>query len=431
MPSTALMLSKLSNPVKHLSGFSGFFTVPSFGVFKSVVHAFLVGDAKSCLNISRETGTRYSKLMYFFNDCFFNDSALLNQSVGQLNNHTKTRTDGSCYLLMDGTQTIKNGSLFEWSDSIWNGEDEDEIITSRGYDNLVILEYSPKKDFRKALGMRRFYHNDRLFETEYYREDFEKKPVTASHLLKEILPITKAGNIVVDGEFVNGFLVEQFEKAHLKFTGRFKKSLLVTYTDKSGKLYKKVSLEKLMEKLACEGVGSWEKARYRNQMVDVFTLNLKVESLQNRIIRIVACRNKDGKVAFIGTNDLSKTAKSIVRVYGYRWEIEVFFKDVKQNLGFGNFKLRSVGANTRWQYLCLLSANILELIKHEDIGTIKGKVGLAPILKCLFKTSRMSLGILVKVLKDAVNGFRLAFNALNSIFGRDYEQNIRKEVKFF
>ncbi len=28
MPSTALMLSKLSNPVKHLSGFSGFFTVP-------------------------------------------------------------------------------------------------------------------------------------------------------------------------------------------------------------------------------------------------------------------------------------------------------------------------------------------------------------------------------------------------------------------
>lgn len=431
MPSTALMLSKLSNPVKHLSGFSGFFTVPSFGVFKSVVHAFLVGDAKSCLNISRETGTRYSKLMYFFNECFFNDGALLNQSVGQLNNHTKTRTDNSCYLLMDGTQTVKNGSLFEWSDSIWNGEDKDEVIASRGYDNLVILEYSPKKDFRKALGMRRFYHNGKLFETEYYGEDFEKKLVTASHLLKEILPNTKAGNIVVDGEFVNGFLAEQFDKAHLKFTGRFKKSLLVTYTDKNGKLYKKISLEKLMEEMIREGDVNWEKAKYRNQVIDAFTLNLKVDSLQNRTIKIVACRNKDGKIAFIGTNDLSKNAKSIVRIYGYRWEIEVFFKDVKQNLGFSNFKLRSVGANTRWQYLCLLSANILELIKHEDIGTIKEKAGLAPILKCLFKTSKMSLGILVKILKDAVNGFRLAFNALNTIFGHEYAQNIRKEVRFF
>ena len=339
------------------------------------MHAFLVGDAKSCLNISRETGTRYSKLMYFFNECFFNDGALLNQSVGQLNNHTKTRTDNSCYLLMDGTQTVKNGSLFEWSDSIWNGEDKDEVIASRGYDNLVILEYSPKKDFRKALGMRRFYHNGKLFETEYYGEDFEKKLVTASHLLKEILPNTKAGNIVVDGEFVNGFLAEQFDKAHLKFTGRFKKSLLVTYTGKNGKLYKKISLEKLMEEMIREGDVNWEKAKYRNQIIDAFTLNLKVESLQNREIKIVACRNKDGKIAFIGTNDLSKNAKSIVRIYGYRWEIEVFFKDVKQNLGFSNFKLRSVGANTRWQYLCLLSANILELIKHEDIGTIKEKAG--------------------------------------------------------
>ncbi len=414
----------------HLSGFSGFFTVPSFSVFKSVIHAFLVGDAVYCLNISRETGTKYSKLMYFFNGCFFDDNALLKQSVKQLNSHTKTRTDRNCYLLMDGTQTIKNGSLFEWSDSMWNGEEEGEILTSRGYDNLVVLEYNPKKNFRKALGMRRFYHDDKMFETEYYREDFEKKPVTASHPLKDVLSDTKAGNIAVDGEFVNGFLVEQFENAHLKFTGRFKKSLLVTYTSKKGKLYEKMSLENLMGELIKDGVVSWEKAKYRNQTIDVFTISVAVESLQNRVIKIVACKNRDGKVAFIGTNDLTKTAKGIVKVYGYRWEIEVFFKDVKQNLGFGNFKLRSVGANTRWQYLCLVSANILELIRHEDIGTKKQGVALLPILKCLFKTSRITLGILVKILKDGLNGFRLAFSALNSIFGRDYTENIRKEVRF-
>ena len=88
---------------------------------------------------------------------------------------------------------------------------------------------------------------------------------------------------------------------------------------------------------------------------------------QSAKVRIAVCKNREGTIAFIGTNILARGARDIVRIYGYRWQIEVYFKDIKYKLSFGDYRMRSVGANTRWQVLTLIAANLLELIRKTKL----------------------------------------------------------------
>jgi hypothetical protein len=57
-----------------------------------------------------------------------------------------------------------------------------------------------------------------------------------------------------------------------------------------------------------------------------------------------------------------------------RWRIEMFFKDTKQDLGFGDCELRqAAGAGRHW-HLLMLAYSLLKLdAAHSALGTILGR----------------------------------------------------------
>ena len=80
----------------------------------------------------------------------------------------------------------------------------------------------------------------------------------------------------------------------------------------------------------------------------------------DRMRRIVALVEVDGReveMVFL-TNNLEWSAQSIVELYGCRWQIEVFFKQIKQTLQLADFLGTSANA-VRWQIWTALLTYLL------------------------------------------------------------------------
>jgi SRSO17 transposase len=81
-------------------------------------------------------------------------------------------------------------------------------------------------------------------------------------------------------------------------------------------------------------------------------------------------KNRGKKILGIVSDDPELSAEQIVEVYTHRWGIEVFFKDVKQHLGFGQYQNGSYrAAVTHLHLVCFAYA----LLTHLRIEGAQGK----------------------------------------------------------
>jgi Transposase DDE domain len=78
------------------------------------------------------------------------------------------------------------------------------------------------------------------------------------------------------------------------------------------------------------------------------------------------------------TNDLSLSAKQIVELYGLRWQIELFFKELKSTLGFHQYRFRKFDRVEGWDELTQVTILYLEWhrarqLQRRDLSEEKKK----------------------------------------------------------
>jgi len=87
---------------------------------------------------------------------------------------------------------------------------------------------------------------------------------------------------------------------------------------------------------------------------------------------IVAKRDGDdggNSVQYLVTNKIDAPSAHVIRSYGYRWRIETFFEDSKQDLGFTDCEVtRSTSARRHWQ-LVMLAYNLLRLAPADSAAS--------------------------------------------------------------
>ena len=77
---------------------------------------------------------------------------------------------------------------------------------------------------------------------------------------------------------------------------------------------------------------------------------------------------------YLITNDFGLTAKLIAEAYKKRWDIEVFFKFLKQNLSFSHFISTSENGIKVILYMTLITAMLVMIYKREnEMGYTIGK----------------------------------------------------------
>jgi hypothetical protein len=82
-------------------------------------------------------------------------------------------------------------------------------------------------------------------------------------------------------------------------------------------------------------------------------------------LRIIKTTDSQGKIITIVTNDFSLSAQEIADIYRYRWQIEVFFKWIKQHLHVKHFFGTGEQAVELQLYIALITYCLLTLIRQK------------------------------------------------------------------
>jgi putative transposase len=97
--------------------------------------------------------------------------------------------------------------------------------------------------------------------------------------------------------------------------------------------------------------------------------------LYDTVLREIVVQREDGREPLcLITNDLARPACEIAALYKQRWQIELFFKWIKQNLRIKGFLGRSENAVKIQLYVALIAFLLLKMLKQTQASSHKGSV---------------------------------------------------------
>jgi IS4 transposase len=102
---------------------------------------------------------------------------------------------------------------------------------------------------------------------------------------------------------------------------------------------------------------SADKKILQDQIVMLTNLNQSAPELLRRVLALVEIDGVEREMVFL-TNNLKWSARSVADLYRCRWQIEVFFKQIKQTLQLADFLGHSANA-VRWQVWIALLVYVL------------------------------------------------------------------------
>lgn len=101
----------------------------------------------------------------------------------------------------------------------------------------------------------------------------------------------------------------------------------------------------------------------RDEVIMLTNLKEPAPELMRRVVALVEIDGVEREMFFL-TNNLEWSARSVADLYRCRWQIEVFFKQIKQTLQLADFLGHSANA-VRWQvWIALLVYVLLRYLSH-------------------------------------------------------------------
>lgn len=110
----------------------------------------------------------------------------------------------------------------------------------------------------------------------------------------------------------------------------------------------------------------------KDELIRLTSQKAKQTGISQKSLRLVSVYKADeNEVIHIITNQLNWSARTIADLYKRRWDIELFFKALKQNLQVKTFIGTSENAVKSQIYIALISYLLLELI-NRTVSKTKG-----------------------------------------------------------
>lgn len=97
----------------------------------------------------------------------------------------------------------------------------------------------------------------------------------------------------------------------------------------------------------------------------------KYNKRTQQFLRLIIASEKEGKeIYYFLTNSKTLTAKEVAEIYKQRWEIEVFFRFIKQNLNFSHLLSRNENGIRVMMYMTLITAILITV--YKKLNGLKG-----------------------------------------------------------
>jgi hypothetical protein len=126
-------------------------------------------------------------------------------------------------------------------------------------------------------------------------------------------------------------------------------------------------------------------------------------------------KSKSFSTKVLLTNDSQLTAEQIVELYELRWEIELYFKELKSYLHFSDYSFEDFKASQRWVDIVLITFLFLE---YQRLLLIQSSLNPKEIKQ--LKNARTSQ--MIEIVKAEVNQANILYiqEALKSSYGRQH-----------
>jgi hypothetical protein len=214
-------------------------------------------------------------------------------------------------------------------------------------EGMTINQKGDKKFVKFSMAFSNVPIHSRIFtEQSFVSEDFALK-----ELIKEC-PLSLDNILVFDRGIQARATFEEFNEDNLTFVTR-----LNNYT--RFETVKEFEInEKQTERLVLK------------QDLEVKLYDKRSKKTQRFLRLIIANEKETDEVFYFLTNNKTLTAKEVADIYKQRWEIEVFFKFIKQNLNFSHLLTRDANGIKVVMYMTLIMAILLTV--YKKLNDLKG-----------------------------------------------------------
>jgi hypothetical protein len=214
-------------------------------------------------------------------------------------------------------------------------------------EGMQINKQGDKKFVKFSIAFSNIPIHSKIFtEQSFVSEDFALK-----ELIKEC-PLSVDNILVFDRGVQARATFEEFNDDNLTFVTR-----LNNYT--RFETIKEFGLdENQTERLTLE------------QDLEVKLYDKRNKKTQKFLRLIIAKEKENGEVFYFLTNSKTLAAKDVADIYKQRWEIEVFFKFIKQNLNFSHLLSRNINGVKVVMYMTLITAILL--VVYKKLNDLKG-----------------------------------------------------------
>jgi SRSO17 transposase len=338
---------------KHLSRFNSLFSKPQSGHFATYLTGLIVSSNKTVQGINNNfiDHKDQSNLNLFLNESNWDEQELDNRRLELIKESAfggKETKPKDSFLVIDDTISHKTGKEIEQVELVFDHSIQKNVL---GHQLVTSLLVSKDKQF--PIGFR-------LYQREKDDSpDFKSKVQLARELIEDAVAKGISFSCVVfDSWYLSAEIVSCIKKLGKYWVSPLKNNRIVIKQQKRIPVLEYLSTipKSVYKQKYINGVLYWYYAE---------TINI---SKLGKIFIVAYHKTPDcsDEITILGSSALVWTPDKIIYTYLQRWNIETFYKDSKQNLGFEDYELRKLKGIIRHWHLVFLAYTILQLSSHEQ-----------------------------------------------------------------
>jgi hypothetical protein len=206
---------------------------------------------------------------------------------------------------------------------------------------------SDKKQIKYTIGFDGFFPNAAKIYTEQKQLS---ECLTVPEVIRKYSDKNK-GNIYVFDRGVNSRNVfEDFQDSEIEFVTRLN----------PGAVYESVELKEGQGRK----LGNLQLIKDETVYLYTYSSNRKIKKRTQHLYRLISTKNRDGEILLFLTNLFDRDAQDITDFYRKRWDIEVFFRFIKQELSFSHFMSTNENGIKIILYMTLILSMLILIYKR-------------------------------------------------------------------
>ena len=346
---------------KFLDKFSSAFTKKTFISFSFYVGGLFLQLKRTNINsISAKTiYANYENIQYFISDSKWDEQKVNNTRINILQSNRTTKTSNKGVLAIDDSGCKKWGYKTEGAAVQYYGTEHTQTKC-----NVVVVSAYCDKTKRYPINLSPYKPaGEFLFKEQ--DSDFKSKIQLAMDLFDDALSKNILfSDAIFDNWYFSNDFVTHIHENNRTWISESEDSRLISY---QGKWIRADELVKLIPSDRFNRSVTVSNSLCEKKVFFLKAFRTKLKGIPFPVMVVIAKgkwdKNDSKDVHIFVTNHLSLSPENVILKYSLRWGIECIFRDLKDNVAFDHYQVRSLKSISRHWHLACLSYTFLLVCK--------------------------------------------------------------------